>query len=554
MITVQAGDWIVNVDDQILTSFSWRSIAASAVSSVVTAKVAPGLVKKMGIRGDFATDFAYGMTGGMVSLAARTSFGQTLHRSDYTTVVADAFGNALGSAIAHGSQRRQSNLEAKERENWGLTSPEQDQLHSLTDAQQQVFFDAAANGKGVQEALAAAAAAPVGASQRPSGYQLADGTLLTDSQLSDLQYTTDATSLRSGVTAATEPGVIVTPDASKNADFMQLRGYAMTHHLPAPTRSGEASLQSYRNQMWAQTSAAYNGWATQNQAFYASQGYGTGVAREGPALEGRNDLRDLKAMGHFVLGGVKDAINGIAMLSQMAPGQDLVRRVMGTEMWQPFDLNGSAEQAGAIAFGVAGVFVGGGGIAVAARSEKVASAARMAGRVDVAEDLGSLATVANSTSQSAIRARVEVALVESAAARRGSAFDKSLVAQIERRQTATDFYSARGYSGADLKSHLEGIDFTQPVNPVLLRQGSFVDQFVGRRGVGSYFAPVGTPGETLGIILDGRVRATFQLQQNVRALRSTAADYEWPEGLAPGGGTQYVVGKADRIFFLPINK
>ena len=91
-----AGQKLAGVD----TSFSWRSIAASAVSSVVTAKVAPGLVKKMGIRGGFATDFAYGMTGGMVSLAARTSFGQTLHRSDYTTVVADAFGNALANSIS----------------------------------------------------------------------------------------------------------------------------------------------------------------------------------------------------------------------------------------------------------------------------------------------------------------------------------------------------------------------------------------------------------------------------------------------------------------------
>lgn len=128
-----------------------------------------------------------------------------------------------------------------------------------------------------------------------------------------------------------------------------------------------------------------------------------------------------------------------------------------------------------------------------------------------------------------------------------------MVARIERRQTATNFYSARGYSVSDLKSHLQGIDFTQPVNPVLLRQRSLVDQFVGQRGVGIYFAPVGTPGETLGIILDGRIRNTFQLQQNVHALRSAAADYKWPDGIDPVGGTQYVVDKADRIFFLPYN-
>ena len=95
-------------------SFSWRSIAASAVSSVVSAKVTPGVVEKMRVQGEFATDFAYGMTGGMVSAAVRSSFGQTLHRSDYWTVAADAFGNALANRIARDTLAARTKRKAAE--------------------------------------------------------------------------------------------------------------------------------------------------------------------------------------------------------------------------------------------------------------------------------------------------------------------------------------------------------------------------------------------------------------------------------------------------------
>jgi LysM repeat protein len=90
-----AGQKLMGTD----AGFSWRSIAASAVGSLVSAKVTPGLVDKMRIQDKFGYDFASGMTGGMVSAGVRSSFGQTLHQSDYMTVVADAFGNALGNAI-----------------------------------------------------------------------------------------------------------------------------------------------------------------------------------------------------------------------------------------------------------------------------------------------------------------------------------------------------------------------------------------------------------------------------------------------------------------------
>lgn len=161
---------------------------------------------------------------------------------------------------------------------------------------------------------------------------------------------------------------------------------------------------------------------------------------------------------------------------------------------------------------------------------------------------------ANNASQAAIRTRVEANLVESTLAREASKFDLSTVAQIERQQIASDFYAARGFSGERLESHLSGIDFNKPVNPVLLRQGSSVDQWVNEYGVGNYFAPVGTPYTRLGIFSDGRTLTTFNLQSDVWVLRSTAADYRWPNGVAPGGGTQYFVGKHDNAFFVPRNQ
>lgn len=81
-------------------SFSWKSIAASAVSSLVTGKYAEKVSDKLGLQSELARDFSYGMTGGMVSAAARSSFGQTLHRSDYAAVLGDAIGGAVGGAMS----------------------------------------------------------------------------------------------------------------------------------------------------------------------------------------------------------------------------------------------------------------------------------------------------------------------------------------------------------------------------------------------------------------------------------------------------------------------
>jgi len=134
-----AGQKLMGTD----AGFSWRSIAASAVGSLVSAKVTPGLVDKMRIQDKFGYDFASGMTGGMVSAGVRSSFGQTLRQGDYMTVVADAFGNALGSSIAN-SAAQERELEMKGRistDMRGVNNRLSEQMEIATDGVAQSHLD-----------------------------------------------------------------------------------------------------------------------------------------------------------------------------------------------------------------------------------------------------------------------------------------------------------------------------------------------------------------------------------------------------------------------------
>jgi hypothetical protein len=79
--------------------FSWRSVAASAVTAAITASVAPKISeafgKSAGTRlGQFGIDAATGMVGGVVSLHVRRAFGFD-DPVNYGSIAADAFGNAL---------------------------------------------------------------------------------------------------------------------------------------------------------------------------------------------------------------------------------------------------------------------------------------------------------------------------------------------------------------------------------------------------------------------------------------------------------------------------
>ncbi|ODB85654.1 hypothetical protein A3194_12535 [Candidatus Thiodiazotropha endoloripes] len=150
------------------------------------------------------------------------------------------------------------------------------------------------------------------------------------------------------------------------------------------------------------------------------------------------------------------------------------------------------------------------------------------------------------TASSATRARIEANIAESRAARESSNFNTSHVAEIERIQTAKDFYSAQGFSGARLESHVAGIDFSQPVNVVRLDSGAQLSQFaLNTDRIGNYFTDVNANRFRLGIYVPtARMKLDFSVTQPTSALRSTTADFNYTsrDYFARGGETQYFVG------------
>ncbi|WP_160321002.1 hypothetical protein [Stenotrophomonas pavanii] len=153
--------------------------------------------------------------------------------------------------------------------------------------------------------------------------------------------------------------------ASSCESWVATRNY----NLPAPGRADGNYLRSYATVMGDITRPAWNAWTAQNAENLRAQGYGAGAIRDRNVVQGRDDMRDLRAMGRFVEGGVKGLINDLAATAQMGSLAMAYRWATGTEVWQPFELNGSVEKAGAISFGVASIFVGGAG--TAARSTRM---------------------------------------------------------------------------------------------------------------------------------------------------------------------------------------
>lgn len=141
--------------------------------------------------------------------------------------------------------------------------------------------------------------------------------------------------------------------------------------------------------------------------------------------------------------------------------------------------------------------------------------------------------------------------------RGGSQFRRQFEA---RQQTATDFYRSQGYKPNQIPDHLNGIDFTKPVEVVNLPSGTKLTQYQAPGGrQGNYYAPRGTPAEELGIAPNATDRATGAVVPKVandytvgpggaRVLRSTAAPVRdtWSvKGQSiqtQGGGTQYMSG------------
>ena len=75
-------------------SFSWRSVAASAVAGGISAEITPSLLKGLGINSAFGERLTAGLAGGVVSQHVRRSFGFD-DPIDYRPVLADALTNAF---------------------------------------------------------------------------------------------------------------------------------------------------------------------------------------------------------------------------------------------------------------------------------------------------------------------------------------------------------------------------------------------------------------------------------------------------------------------------
>ncbi|WP_434577356.1 LysM peptidoglycan-binding domain-containing protein [Pseudomonas sp. Z5-35] len=81
------------------TSFSWRSIATSALASVATARISQGL----GLTTDnFKSNFINGVIGAQVGSSVQALIGKG-GKLDYADVAADAFGNAIGNGLIEAS-------------------------------------------------------------------------------------------------------------------------------------------------------------------------------------------------------------------------------------------------------------------------------------------------------------------------------------------------------------------------------------------------------------------------------------------------------------------
>ena len=110
---------------------------------------------------------------------------------------------------------------------------------------------------------------------------------------------------------------------------------------------------------------------------------------------------------------------------------------------------------------------------------------------------------------------------------------------IVRYNVALDFYLKRGFPKFKALEHIEGIDFTKKVFTTTLKKGTVIQQWVGEKGVGSYFTTLENgAAKNLGLnpseYLQRKLKQ-FTLKEDTKVLESTAAPLNGGEG----GGTQY---------------
>ncbi|MEJ7594163.1 MAG: RHS repeat-associated core domain-containing protein, partial [Planctomycetaceae bacterium] len=123
--------------------------------------------------------------------------------------------------------------------------------------------------------------------------------------------------------------------------------------------------------------------------------------------------------------------------------------------------------------------------------------------------------------------------------------------------TAFDYYTKQaGYPARRATDHIEGIDLNSPVTPMTIPPGTALQQYVGPKGTGNYFSPVGSTPLQVGIPELGQTPTLFESVGNVPALQSNSRpDFIYPPGrVVPGSGaggaTQFFV--PDNTLLVPI--
>jgi len=116
--------------------------------------------------------------------------------------------------------------------------------------------------------------------------------------------------------------------------------------------------------------------------------------------------------------------------------------------------------------------------------------------------------------------------------------------RVSNMRVALDFYKQSGFTTAKALEHMKGIDFSKPVEKILLEKGTVIQQWVGKRGIGNYFTTLKNGSkQNLGVSTDGRKLIQYKLKTSVEVLKSTAKKFE---GNA-GGGVQFFSKKLKEV-------
>jgi YD repeat-containing protein len=252
---VSAGGFTANRIAGIDASFSWRSVAADALSAVVAGKINKklGTVFEPGVSNGIARDTMSGLVGGVVSVHAHRALGDD-RAIDYGQIAADAFGNALGNAFISSRNLQQVMPQSANRDedSFGMAQAmdawnRQASLGPLGDGTS--FLDR----NPYATASLASGGWPMGSmdnGDRPRGNAIA---------VSPVASSTDDPSI------PTLGTVVVTGDRSQDTWFMAMWDWSNQYHMaPPPATGNRAELVQYWSDATRQLAPAYNQWVAQS--------------------------------------------------------------------------------------------------------------------------------------------------------------------------------------------------------------------------------------------------------------------------------------------------